>query len=119
MTVFWKRGNTEAMFELSEEEQLEERAIELTEKLLKGKRVDVARREIFWSMDMGLSICQCAKKIEETGKPEQAMSTEMIEQAIMGWLDMGEYYLDGLTEDQEGELDDAVWEWIESHNEGS
>lgn len=114
--MFWGRGATGEMFE---EAQLEEAATELTEKMLKGRHVDISNRKIHWSPDAALNITQSAEHIFKTAKPEQPITVAMIEEAIVGWLEFGDFYPNNLSEQQQDDLDEEIMQWIESHEEHS
>lgn len=115
--MFWKRWKRTEEVELFDYEQVEDKAIELTEKLLDGKKVDIRSRKILWSADKPLDIDQCAAVIYDSINADEPITVGMVEEAITVWLEYGEYYPKNLTEDQESDMDDLVWQWIEDHHE--
>lgn len=117
--MFWKKWIRTEEVEFFDYGQLEDKAIEITERMLDGKKVDIKRRKIIWAADRRLTIEECAAKIYDSISTDEPITVDMVENAITGWLECGEYYPRNLTEDQESDLDDLVWQWIEDFRDAA
>lgn len=55
-----------------------------------------------------------AQRINETIEPGQGIGVELIESEILGWMEMGEYQSEEMSEAQTSKMERDVMKWIKS-----
>ena len=86
-------------------------AIDVVTSFLTKADVDARRRKIIWEDGQRLTITQSARRIHAT-QPD--LSLEMIEDSVIGWLEM-EFSPESYSEEQLEELDRLTEKWIDNH----
>ena len=91
---------------------LREQVRDLTWEMLSDVQLDAAKRLLLWGSEgEALSTEQSAQRINQSVVPGQGITTELIEEEIYGWLEMG-YVPENYSEQQIEQLEQAVAAWV-------
>jgi hypothetical protein len=91
---------------------LREQVRDLTWEMLSDVQLDAANRLLLWGSEGGaLTTEQSAQRINQSVVPGQGITTELIEEEIYGWLEMG-YVPENYSEQQIEQLEQTVAAWV-------